>query len=137
MQKSKNKLMLITPKELQIKINSNFHMVLSKNSKDFILYASQWNWSWVIFNSFYFSACGAQLDNFASKLENFQSLSNLATRQEIGRNLYLNYIFARYVTSETAEEQLWWLFDDLDGQKGRNLHWKFGQQVPSFGSILA
>jgi hypothetical protein len=58
------------------------------------------------------------LDNFASKLENFQSLSNLATRQEIGRNLYLNYIFARYVTSETAEEQLWWLFDDVDGQKG-------------------
>ena len=58
------------------------------------------------------------MDNFASKLENFQSLSNLATRQEIGRNLYLNYIFARYVTSETAEEQLWWLFDDLDGQKG-------------------
>ena len=58
------------------------------------------------------------MDNFASKLENFQSLSNLATRQEIGRNLYLNYIFARYVTSETAEEQLWWLFDDVDGQKG-------------------
>ena len=73
----------------------------------------------LIFDLFYFSACGAQLDNFASKLENFQSLSNLATRQEIGRNLYLNYIFARYVTSETAEEQLWWLFDDLDGQKGR------------------
>ena len=58
------------------------------------------------------------MDNFASKLENFQSLSNLATRQEIGRNLYLNYIFASYVTSETAEEQLWWLFDDVDGQKG-------------------
>ena len=58
------------------------------------------------------------MDNFASKLENFQSLTNLATRQENGRNLYLNYIFARYVTSETAEEQLWWLFDGTDGQKG-------------------
>ena len=65
------------------------------------------------------------MDNFASKLENFQSLSNLATRQEIGRNLYLNYIFARYVTSETAEEQLWWLFDDLDGQKGKVIHPKY------------
>jgi hypothetical protein len=68
------------------------------------------------------------LDNFASKLENFQSLSNLAARQENGRNLYLNYIFARYVTSETAEEQLWWLFDGSDGQKGLLLDSADGQK---------
>jgi hypothetical protein len=68
------------------------------------------------------------LDNFASKLENFQSLSNLAVRQENGRNLYLNYIFARYVTSETAEEQLWWLFDGSDGQKGLLLDSADGQK---------
>ena len=74
--------------------------------------------AWTIFDLFYFSACGAQLDNFALKLENFQALSNLATRQENGRNLYLNYIFARYVTSETAEEQLWWLFDGEDSPRG-------------------
>ena len=59
------------------------------------------------------------MDNFASKLENFQSLSDIDIRQTNGKNLYLNYIFARYVTAETVEEQLWWLFDGLDSQKSQ------------------
>ena len=50
-------------------------------------------------------------------MDNFQSLSDIDMWQTNGRNLYLNYIFARYATAETVEEQLWWLFDGLDSQK--------------------
>ena len=73
--------------------------------------------SQISFLFFYYTACGAHFDNFVSKLDNFQSLSDIDMWQTNGRNLYLNYIFARYATAETVEEQLWWLFDGLDSQK--------------------
>ena len=57
-----------------------------------------------------------QLRDFANSLAQFQSLStNLSNlKEKMLKNsceMYLNYIFAKYILSTNGIDQLWWLFD--------------------------
>ena len=67
----------------------------------------------------HFKVFGSQLDNFARKLPSHQLFS--PDRLSKGRNLYLNYCFAKYLSATTAKEQLLWLFDNHINHFGLHL----------------
>ena len=84
----------------------NFHTKV-KSSPD------QFPWNSLIKHLCFYSD---QFKEFANSLPEFQSLSNnlVNLKEKMLKNsceMYLHYIFAKYILSTNGIDQLWWLFD--------------------------
>ena len=74
---------------------------------------NQFPWNCLIQHLCFYSD---QFKDFANSLAQFQSLSsNLSNlKEKMLKNsceMYLHYIFAKYILSTNGIDQLWWLFD--------------------------
>ena len=84
----------------------NFHTKVKSS-------ADQFPWNCLIKHLCFYSD---QFKEFANSLPEFQSLSsnlvNLKEKMlENSCEMYLHYIFAKYILSTNGIDQLWWLFD--------------------------